>query len=580
MMTRWGLLGVLALVACGGGDEGTHSQALECPGVVAGAEPGTESAQELGTRSSALQDERQRFLIRYRDAAGVSASRVSSLGDKMLRVLRNVPVVVAQLTPDERAALAADPDVEFIEPDSTRRSLGLSPPSSPWATEPTVQQGSSGEYTPGLHLVGAPWVWDKGQDGKLDPAAPTGEGVKVCVIDSGIDPDHPELKGTLVGGKDFVDGDELPWDRNAQGWGEGHGTHVAGIIAAQLSSAGANLGPDMNPDGVVGVAPGARLLIARVIGMDGNARVSDIIASLEWCQQQGAQIATLSLGGSLDSRAEREAFKAAADHGMLIIAAAGNSGGPMDYPAAYPSVLAVGAVDQSMRRAPFSAHGWNLALMAPGVSVLSTFIREQGTMAQVEVGDTRYTSRPLYLAPAGMQSGKLVDCGDASSPGSCREATCDGFVAYVDRSDQVPLPVQLTNVMKQGARAIIIGDLERDGDLGDLSIGRRGHWIPGVVVSHDEGAAMRRMAGLNANVKVHKTDYAIASGTSMAAPHVAGVAALAWSKRPSLTAAQVRDLLESTAKDLGEPGLDWDYGYGLVQASAALEALEALEALR
>ncbi len=577
MMTRWGLLALLALAACGGGDEDTRSQALECPGVVTGAKPGPESAQELGPSSSALTDGRQRFLIRYRDAENVRASRVSSLGDKVLRVLRTEPVVVARLTPEERAELAADPDVEFIEPDAPRRSLDLGSPSSTWAPQPTVQKGSSGEYTPGLHMVEAPWVWDKGQDGSLDPGAATGEGIQVCVLDSGIDPEHPELKGALVGGKDFVDGDELPWDQSAEGWGEGHGTHVAGIIAAQLASGSANYGPEMYKNGVVGVAPGARLLIARVISTEGVAWASDVIAGLEWCQQQGAQIATLSLGGDLDSRAERDAFKAAADHGMLVIAAAGNSGGPLDYPAAYPSVLAVGAVDQSMRRAPFSAHGWNLALMAPGVSVLSTVIREQGTISQVEVGDIHYASRPLYLAPAGKQSGRLVDCGDGASPGSCPEATCDGFVAYVEHSDLVPLPLQLANVMRQGARAIIVGDLARDGEFGDLSIGRRGHWIPGILVSHDAGDSIRRMAGLTVHVQLYKTDYALASGTSMAAPHVAGVAALVWSARPSLTAAQVRQLLESTARDLGEPGQDWDYGYGLVQASAALEALEALK---
>ncbi|MFL5345105.1 MAG: S8 family serine peptidase [Hyalangium sp.] len=574
MKTRWGLLGVLALVACGGADEDTRSQALECPGVVAGAEPGVESAQALSSRTSALTDGRQRFLIRYRDAQGVSASRVSSLGSNVLRVLRSQPVVVARLTPDERAELAADPDVEFIEPDSPRSSLGVTAPASPWAAQPAVRQGSPREYTPGLHMVGAPWVWDKSQLGVLDADAPIGEGIQVCLIDSGIDLDHPELKAALVGGKDFVDGDGLPWDRSVEGWGEGHGTHVAGIIAAQLGSGGANVSPDMDRNGVVGVAPGARLLIARVIGVEGIAWASDIIAGLEWCQQQGAQIASLSLGGGTGSRIEREAFKVAADHGMLIVAAAGNSGGPLDYPAAYPSVLAVGAVDQSMRRAPFSARGWNLSLMAPGVSVLSTVIREQGTISQVEVGDIHYASRPLYLAPAGQQSGKLVDCGDGDSLSSCPKATCDGFVAYVDRSDRVPLPTQLSNVMKQGARAIIVGDLEREGAQGDLSIGRRGHWIPGVLVSHDVGLAMRRMAGLNVHVKLHKTDYALASGTSMAAPHVSGVAALVWSKRPSLTAAQVRELLESTAKDLGEPGLDWDTGYGLVQASAAIEALK------
>jgi subtilisin family serine protease len=328
---------------------------------------------------------------------------------------------------------------------------------------------------------------------------------------------------------------------------------------------------------VVGVAPGAQLLFARVLNLEGVAWASDVIAGLEWCDQQGAHIATLSLGGGASSRIEREAFQAVSDHGMLVIAAAGNTGGPLDYPAAYPSVLAVGAVDQSMRRAPFSAHGFNLSLMAPGVSILSTVIQGHGTISDVVVGDIRSTSRSLFLAPAGTQTGKLVDCGIADSPRSCPKASCDGFVAYVDRSDRVPLAVQLTHVMHQGARAVLVGDLARSGERGDLSIGRKGHWVPAALVSHDTGTGIRRMEGFTAHVTLYETDYEYASGTSMAAPHVAGVAAILWSHRPSLTAAEVRQLLESTARDLGAEGKDWDTGYGLVQASAALQALESLE---
>ena len=107
MKMRWGFLGLLALAACGGDDgRGTHTQAVVCPGVVAGEVPGEPSAQLRGTRSDALTDGRQRFLIRYRDASGVSASQVSRLGDRVLRVYQHVPAVAALLTPEERTALA------------------------------------------------------------------------------------------------------------------------------------------------------------------------------------------------------------------------------------------------------------------------------------------------------------------------------------------------------------------------------------------------------------------------------------------------------------------------------------------
>jgi len=568
-MKRWGVLGMVVLAAaCGGEDDhGVSAQAHLCPGVVAGAVPGAELSQSVAPRPGPASDGRQRFLIRYRDGEPVSASRVSALGGRVLRVYRHVPAVAARLTEEERAALALDPEVETLEPDSLRHASELTP---------TVQQGSAGEYTQGLHMVEAPWVWDPNRDGELAPEKPRGEGIKVCILDSGLDLEHPELKGVIVGGKDFVDGDSLPWDRSGDSWGEGHGTHVAGIIAAQLGSGGRNVSPDMDASGVAGVAPGARLLIARVLNTQGVAWASDIIAGLEWCQQQGAQIASLSLGGANDGRVEREAFQAAASQGMLIIAAAGNSGGPLDFPAAYPSVLAVGAVDQSIRRAPFSARGTNLSLMAPGVDVLSTFPQKQGTISQVELGDIPYDSHPILLTPAGKHVGRLVDCGEGDSLGSCALSSCDGFVAYVSRTYRVPLQEQLTNVMRQGAKAVILGDMPREGELADLSMGRPGTWVPSALVSHETGEAMRRMMGFTAHVTLHLTDYVRASGTSMAAPHAAGVAAILWSARSTLTASQVRGLLESSAKDLGVPGRDRDFGYGLVQASAALEALEAL----
>jgi len=574
IMKRWGILGVLVLAAaCGGEDDRISAQAHLCPGVVAGALPGAELSQSAAPRPEANNDGRRRYLIRFRDGAPVSASRVSELGSRVLHVYQHAPAVAALLAPEEYASLLRNPDVQYIEPDALRRPLGVTVPTD-GSSPRSFMEGSVGEYMPGLDLVKAPWVWDGDRDGKLYPdEVPHGRGIKVCVLDTGIDPNHPELRDVIAGGNDIVDGDGDPSDQDANGvWGEGHGTHVAGIIAAQLGSGG-SVSPGMDEKGVVGVSPGARLLIARVLNTQGMAWASDIIKGLEWCQLQGAQIASLSLGGSNDSRVERDAFQRAADSGMLVIAAAGNGGGPLDFPAAYRSVLAVGAVDQSMRRASFSAHGFNLSLMAPGVDVLSTVIRGQGTMSEVELGDIPYESRPIFLAPAGKISGRLVHCGVGDSIGSCQTASCDGFVAYVERSFSVPLQVQLATVMRQGAGAVIFADMPHEGTLASLTIGRRGNWVPSVVVSDESAGAMRKMMGFNTHVRLHATDYALSSGTSMAAPHVAGVAAIVWSKRPTLSAVEVRQLLESTAKDLGPEGKDYDYGYGLVQADAAIQAL-------
>jgi len=564
MTTRWGVLALLALTACDSGeDPGPIAQYEVCPGVVAGALPDpAEATQSLS--SGRVADGRQPYLVRYRDEVTVNAQQVTQLGGQVRRTYRTVPALAAMLTPEEREALAKNPDVERIEPDVRVHALGVPVPS-----------GSVGEYTASLRQTQASQVWDANQDGQLDERAPTGTGVRVCIIDSGIDPHHPELARAYAGGWDFVDNDDKPWDQGEEGWGYGHGTHVAGIIAAQLSSGAANVGPEMDRNGTVGVAPGAELLIARVLDTEGRAWISNVLAAVEWCQGQNAKIASLSLGGPNETQLEREAFAKAARK-MLVIAAAGNSGGALAYPAGYPSVLAVGAVDGAARRAFFSARGDNLSLMAPGVEVLSTIVRDQGTVSQVAMGEARMPSRSVFKAPAGTHSGKLVDCGDGSTLASCRLATCEGFVAIVDFQHEELVPRQIVNVMKQGARAVIISGANHPGGLMDLSIGRSGAWVPSAQVTHETGGKMRTVPGITMHVQLTKSDYAPFSGTSMAAPHVTGVAALLWSARPELSAAQVRQLMESTAKDLGADGRDRDHGFGLVQAKAAMLALEAL----
>jgi subtilisin family serine protease len=155
-------------------------------------------------------------------------------------------------------------------------------------------------------------------------------------------------------------------------------------------------------------------------------------------------------------------------------------------------------------------------------------------------------------------------------------ATCDGFVAIVDFQHEALVPRQIVNVMKQGARAVIISGANHPGGLMELSIGRPGTWVPSAQVSNETGGKMRTVPGITTHVELTQSDYAPFSGTSMAAPHVTGVAALLWSARPELGAAQVRQLMESTAKDLGADGRDRDHGFGLVQAKAAMLALEAL----
>jgi subtilisin family serine protease len=548
----------------------THA---ECTDVAAGSLP----ARELDASS---RDDREAVIVRYRSGARVSAAGVQRLGGQVTAQYHSVPAVAARVTPEERARLAADPDVERIEPDLELRPLGLPmlAPTSLLAASRTTA-GSVEEYTEALRLVQAPRVWDANEDGLLDTGAPTGERVKVCIIDSGIDRRHPELEAAYVGGHDFVDNDDDPSDETNGVRGIGHGTHVAGIIAAQLGSGGSTY-PGMSADGMVGVAPGAELLIARVLNVQERASISNVLSALEWCQKQGAKIASLSLGSTADmGRTAREAFQAAQNAGMLIVAASGNDSSPnheapLSYPAAFPSVLAVGAVDSMEEVAPFSNRGQGLSLVAPGVDVLSSVTVKGATLAALDAEGETYRSRSLFFAPAGEYTGELVDCG-VGEPQGCQAGSCEGFVAYV-RLLPGNSPARMANsVIKQGAKAIIFGADESETLDWQLALDGPGKkWVPTLAVGRESRAAVLKNLGKRVHVNLRGVDYAWFPGTSMAAPHVSAVAALVWSARPTLKASEVRELLERTAKDLGDSGHDPRYGHGLVQAKAALDALK------
>lgn len=583
-MKQWGIIGLLALVACGPeSSTGTSVQGQTCPGVIAGGMTARQGMDDLQP-SGAVSDGRMPVIIRFRSPRHTQASRVTatgaqltaSTGAKVSAVYRNIPAVAARVTPQELRTLEGNEWVESVEVDQVWSAQAL----TPGLLSPLPRQGMAAtpgpldEYTDGLRLVQAPEVWDADGDGVLDTGAPTGEGVRVCVIDSGLDMDHPEFQGAVVGSHDFLDDDGDASDRSPQGeWGQGHGTHVAGIIAARMGQGGVT-GPRGYPGGMVGVAPRASLLIARVLDLRGKTQMSLVLSAMEWCESQNARIVSLSLGGGTPTRSTVDAFRAMLDHGLLVVAAAGNEGGPVMYPASDPSVLAVGAVDASERRAGFSSVGVELGLMAPGVDVLSTFPRGLGAAAEMSVNDASPTSRSLLYSPTGDTAGKLLDCGLGDSLASCPGATCDGFIAYV-QPGALPVNQAMANVMMQGARAVIFGSNEGPaGATVDIfSLPRSGHWAPAVSVSQAASTVLQERLGANARLSLLPVDYTHVSGTSMAAPYVSGVAALLWSARPELTPRQVREAMESSARDLGTPGKDPVFGHGLVHARDALQRL-------
>lgn len=269
------------------------------------------------------------------------ASLLTKHGATEQRALPKLHASVAMLPARAISDLRAEADVAYVEEDGVAEALAK--PSGGSAAQPAQE-------TPwGVTKVAAPLSGN------------VGAGINVAIIDTGIDLDHPDLEGNIKGKVDFTGSRKGADDEN------GHGSHVAGTVAAIQNSIG-----------VVGIAPGASLYAVRVLDSRGSGWWTDVAEGISWCGDNGMNIANMSLGGSASSIVET-ACVGAANKGVLLIAAAGNSGDgntsttETSYPAAYASVVAVGATDSSDGLASFSNSGSYVDVSGPGVSVLSTY---------------------------------------------------------------------------------------------------------------------------------------------------------------------------------------------------------------
>jgi serine protease len=439
------------------------------------------------------------------------------------------------------AGIERNPNVVFIEEDALRFRMGEPSGSpQPWTTTSTMQ------ITPyGIDSVQAPDLWAQGV---------TGSGRLVCVIDSGLYTAHEDFQGVSVTGGYPNPG----WNTD----GCGHGTHVAGTIAAAD-----------NALGVVGVTPGdASLFIVKVFGDNCSwSYVSDLVHAANQCEQAQANIINMSLGGSFKSRTEEQTFNRLYNNGILSIAAAGNDGSTrLSYPASYSSVVSVAAIDSSNVAADFSQRNSQVELAAPGVSVLSSvpWLSDNS----VTVDGVRYEAGHIENAKLGSASGALANgglCTAANSAWSGKVVLCErGEISFFDK---------VRNVQNSGGVAAVIynnvpGDFA--GTLGDGNTST----IPAVSLSQADGQylvanKLGQTAAVASTLTKPASGYESWNGTSMATPHVAGAAALIWSANPDWSNAQIREAMNATALDLGAAGRDNTYGYGLVQAFAAWQYL-------
>jgi subtilisin family serine protease len=287
----------------------------------------------------------ERYIVAIQGPTEQASQAIARAGGVVDHIYNIVPAMAIRIPAQAIQGLQRNPLVVRIEPDI-----------QVFAHDAELQDSW------GVQHIGAGIVHANGN---------TGAEIRVAVIDTGIDYTHPDLDGNYIGGHDFVNPDDDPMDDN------GHGTHVAGTIAAED-----------NGSGVVGVAPGAQLYALKVLNSSGSGNIGNIIAALDWClvgpdgkelNGDEPQVTNNSYGSLQDPGVTfKAAFDAAAAAGIVMVASAGNSGNPpgkgdnVEYPARYASAIAVAATDSSDKRARFSSTGLDVEIAAPGVSIYST----------------------------------------------------------------------------------------------------------------------------------------------------------------------------------------------------------------
>lgn len=488
---------------------------------------GLATCLSAGSASMASGSDQERVWVKFKPGAKGQVQRaLQGAGARFHYSFDGLGAFAVSVPSQALAGLRNNPNIEYIEADAPRYPMAQIQP-----------------Y--GIDMVKAPQVWSQGV---------TGSGIKVCVIDSGIHAGHEDLSAIAKTG---YASPGQSWDTDSCG----HGSHVAGTIAARD-----------NASGVVGVSKGnVSLHIVKVFdgASCGWSYSSTLVDAANRCASAGARVINMSLGGSMSSATENTAFQNLYNNGVLHVAAAGNDGNNRhSYPASYDSVVSVAALDSTKTLASFSQQTNQVELAAPGVGVLSTVPQ---VSASTTVGTASYIVSALEFTQQLTRSGALVSGGLCTSAGSWSGKTvlCErGTISFADK---------VNNAAAGGAAAVIIYNNAPGGFSGTL--GSTGPAVPAVSMSQEDGQFLvANRLGVSATVSTVPNNsgngYAYYDGTSMATPHVAGTAALIWSKNPTWTNAQVRQALAVTAEDLGAAGRDNGYGWGLINAQAALAELE------
>lgn len=524
---------------------------------------------------------KDRYLIIYKSQQGFSAMNQFMLTEgvaslKLKDSLKHIHGQVIQTSnPLAIEALKKHPEVAIIEAETFRTApkpiygFKVSKVSQNWNQQNSEQTNADvvvstpnfneGVATPwGILAVKAPQAWELSQAGR---------NARVLVLDTGIDPNHPALKANFEKGRNFFEsyGGPNPDDFIDQ---EGHGTHVAGTIAASYNE----------DTGFVGVAPLAKILMGRVCGELGCSNIG-VAQGINWGVEQKVDVINMSLGGPVTSSAERAAVANAEKAGVVVVAASGNDGtGKVSFPAALPTAIAVGAVDSGIKKTTFSQWGPELDVVAPGAAIVSSVPQGSGRDAITDIVVTGIKTRVKSAAFSGTKlfstprMGELVPAGLGKKEDFAK-INVAGKIALVSRGE-IAFSEKVDNALSANAIGVVVynntvglmqGALSQDGAEIDAAV---------VMIEQTVGKSLVEQinAGTSVSVEISTSasDYAMFDGTSMASPHVAGVVALIKSANKKLTPAQVRTILSSTTVSLS-PNDQNQHGKGLVQADAAVK---------
>ncbi|MCS1352545.1 S8 family serine peptidase [Mechercharimyces sp. CAU 1602] len=369
---------------------------------------------EAKDQSSLMEEGRKHIIVKFKDNVSIQAmgSMHKKEGSKMLsrndRLRYDVVEVHGQSVEDAIADYEKRADVEYAEPRIVYHTMWT--PDDPYY--------ASDQYGP--QNMSAEGAWDITR-GNSD--------VVVAVVDTGVQDDHQDLSQQVSQGYDFVDDDRNAYDE------QGHGTHVAGTIAATTN----------NGKGVAGVAPDVSIMAVRVLDSNGSGYNDWVASGIEYAASNGADVINLSLGGSRSSQVVKDAVEFAWAQGAVVIAAAGNSNtSSPSYPAYYEESIAVAAVDSGDRKASFSNYGDWVDIAAPGVDIIST---------QLGGGYVKYSGTSM-AAPHTAGAAALL----ASSGMNHTEIRA----ALENNADHIPG----TGTSWQNGRVNILAALDGDGDDG------------------------------------------------------------------------------------------------------------------